>query len=162
MHPADRNDPRVATVIKAAAAAEVVIEPVSFDNETRTSADAAREIGCEVDLICKSLIFECDGEPFLFLMSGSDLVDLSKAAAAAGVPKLERADAERAKRHSGFSIGATPPFGHSRPLKVFIDKRLVDLREVWASGGRTDTVFPISTADLVAVSGAIGADLRKS
>jgi hypothetical protein len=32
---------------------------------------------------------------------------------------------------------------------------------VWAAGGRTDTVFPISTDGLIAASGAQVADLRE-
>jgi prolyl-tRNA editing enzyme YbaK/EbsC (Cys-tRNA(Pro) deacylase) len=96
LHPADKNDPKVAMVIAAAAQAGIVIEPVTFDNETRTSVDAAREVGCELDLICKSIVFEAAGEPVLFLMSGPDRVDLAKAAAAAGVDHLDRANADRA------------------------------------------------------------------
>lgn len=160
MHRADKNDPKVAAVIAAAAAAGVTIEPVSFDNETRTSTDAAREIGCEVHHICKSLVFEAEGEPVLLLMSGSDRVDLTKAAAAVGVAKLERADAELAKRRSGYTIGATPPFGHREPLRVYIDDHLAGLGDVWAAGGRPDTVFEISASDLISVSGAQAVDLR--
>jgi Cys-tRNA(Pro) deacylase len=162
MHPADRSDPKVATVIAAAAAHGVHIEPVSFDEETRTSAEAARAVGCGIERICKSLVFEADGEPVLLLLSGADRVDLARAAQAVGVTRLDKADAERAKRRSGFSIGATPPFGHDEPFSVFVDERLAALDKVWAAGGRPDTVFEISTADLIAISGAAQAALHET
>jgi Cys-tRNA(Pro) deacylase len=161
LHPADRNDPKVAMVIAAAAAHGIDIDPVSFDNETRTSVDAAREVGCEVDLICKSIVFQAGDEPILFLMSGPDRVDTAKAAVAANVERLDRADATLAKESTGYSIGATPPFGHATQLRVFIDERLASMDRVWAAGGRTDTVFEIATGDLITASGAQVADLSE-
>lgn len=154
MHPADRNDPKVAAVISAAGAHGVEIEPVSFDEETRTSVDAAKAVGCGVERICKSLVFEADGEPVLLLLSGADRVDLAKAAKVVGVERLSKADAEVARQRSGYSIGATPPFGHREPLPVFIDERLAALDRVWAAGGRPDTVFEIATSDLIKISQA--------
>lgn len=161
MHAADLNDDRVAAVVDAAARAGLEIAPVTFENETRTSADAAREVGCEIDRICKSLVFDAAGEPVLFLMSGANRVDLRKAAACAGVDHLDKADATVAKAATGFSIGATPPFGHAKALKVFVDEALLSFDEVWAAGGRTDTVFPIAPKDLVAATGAEIVDIRE-
>ena len=139
-----------------AAAAGVVIEPVTFERETRTSADAAREIGCDVAEIVKSLVFKVAGreDMVLLLLSGADRVDLSKAASALRVESLERADADAAKAATGYSIGATPPFGHVTPIRIAMDEGVLEFSEVWGAGGRTDTVFRISPHDLKAVSGA--------
>ncbi len=161
MHPADPNDPKVALVVAAAAHAGVVIEPVVFDNDTRTSADAAAAIGCDVAQICKSLVFEAEGRPVLLLLSGADRVDLAKAAEAAGVDHLDRADIEAAKRATGFTIGATPPFGHATEVEVFMDRGLTKFEVVWAAGGRPDSVFPISPDDLATASGAALVDIRE-
>ena len=164
MKPADLNDRKVVQVVQAAAAAGVRVEPVTFERETRTSKDAAREVGCEIAEIVKSLVFKVSGsdEMVLLLLSGADRVDLVKAAAALGVPGLERADADAAKAATGYSIGATPPFGHGTPLRVAMDERILTFDLVWAAGGRTDTVFQISSSDLLAASGATVARLRES
>jgi prolyl-tRNA editing enzyme YbaK/EbsC (Cys-tRNA(Pro) deacylase) len=160
---ADLTDEKVNRVVAAAAASGVEIAPVSFERETRTSADAAREIGCSVAEITKSLVFSLAGthETVLLLLSGADRVDLTTAAVALGVEGLERAAVETAKATTGFSIGATPPFGHTGPLRIVMDDRLLEFEYVWAAGGRTDTVFRISSADLKRVSGASVATLRE-
>lgn len=157
------DDQKVVQVVRAAIEAGVKIEPVSFENETRTSKDAAREVGCEVAEIVKSLVFKVSAgdEMVLLLLSGADRVDLDKAAAALGVAGLERADADAAKGATGYSIGATPPFGHAGPLRIVLDDRILGFDLVWAAGGRTDTVFQISSSELLAVSGATVAHLRE-
>ena len=163
MQLADLKDEKVHRVVAAAAAAGVEIAPVSFERETRTSADAAREIGCSVAEITKSLVFGVAGtqETVLLLLSGADRVDLAKAAEALGAEGLERAAPEVAKATTGYSIGATPPFGHTSPLRIVMDDRLLEFEHVWAAGGRTDTVFRISSGDLERVSGAAVASLRE-
>lgn len=161
MRETEPSDPKVAAVVEAAAAHGVTIAPVRFEGETRTSQDAADQIGCEVARICKSLVFQDGDEPVLLLMSGSDRVDLDRAASAVGAERLARADADLAKRFTGYSIGATPPFGHAQQMRVYVDRALVELGRVWAAGGRTDTVFEIDAGDLVTIAGATVADLRE-
>lgn len=156
MQPASLDDQKVRAVVEAAAAAGVTLEPVTFERETRTSADAAREIGCTVDEIVKSLVFAITGsaEPVLLLLSGSDRVDPIAAAKALGVDGLERADPVAAKAATGFSIGATSPLGLATPIRIAMDDRLLGFDRVWAAGGRPDTVFPIAPRTLLEISGA--------
>jgi prolyl-tRNA editing enzyme YbaK/EbsC (Cys-tRNA(Pro) deacylase) len=160
---ADLADEKVRRVVSAAAHAGVAIAPVTFERETRTSVDAAREIGCSVAEIVKSLVFRVAGtlEPVLLLLSGADRADLSRAAAILGVDRLERASPEAAKAATGYSIGATPPFGLATSLLIAMDDRLLEFDHVWAAGGRTDTVFQISSRDLTRVTGAVVATVRE-
>lgn len=47
------------------------IEPHEFpDNGARTADDAAQAVGCRVDQIVKSMIFDADGELVLALTAG--------------------------------------------------------------------------------------------
>ena len=148
MKPASMDDPKVARVVEAGAALGVDVAPVVFENETRTAVDAAREVGCDVAAIVKTLVFKGDEGPVLLFVSGANRVDLERAAREVGVEKLGKADAEEARKASGFSIGATPPFGHATKLPIFMDEDLLQHAEVWAAGGRTDSVFPIAPKDL--------------
>jgi Cys-tRNA(Pro) deacylase len=162
MRLADLSDDKVKAVVAAAEASGVEIAPVTFERETRTSVDAAREIGCSVAEIVKSLVFAVEGtdEAVVLLLSGADRVDLPRAAAALGVEALQRATPEIAKRSTGYSIGATPPFGHKAPVRVAMDDRLLEFDRLWAAGGRTDAVFQISSGDLVRASNATVTRLR--
>ena len=136
-------DRRIARVIAAAHALGLEIEPVTFAETTRTAEDAARAIGCDVAQIVKSLIFQSGGQPILFLVSGANRLDLRRAAAAAAVPVLDKADADLTKRTTGFSIGGVPPFGHATSLPVYIDEDLMRFDVVWAAAGRPDSVFSV-------------------
>jgi prolyl-tRNA editing enzyme YbaK/EbsC (Cys-tRNA(Pro) deacylase) len=154
MKPADLSDPKVARVVEAGAALGIDVAPVTFENETRTAVDAATAVGCELGAIVKTLVFQGDDGPVLLLVSGSNRVDLERAAAEVGVTRLGKADANEARAASGFSIGATPPWGHASRLPIFMDEDLLRYPEVWAAGGRTDTVFPVTPQDLARATGA--------
>lgn len=154
-------DDKVARVVEAGAERGLKIEPVTFDRETRTSQDAADAVGCEIGQIVKSLVFDADGRAVLFLVSGANRVDPSKGAAAAGVDKLERADANKAREASGYSIGATPPLGHATALDVFMDEDLLGYEQVWAAAGRPDSVFPADPSELARAAGAKVIDLKE-
>ena len=149
------QDPKIARVIEAGAAAGLDVHPVTFPQETRTAVDAAREVGCELGQIVKSLVFQAGHEPLLFLMSGANRLDTGKATAAAGVGLLTKADAARAKEATGYSIGATPPFGHAHRLRMFMDEDLLAYDEVWAAAGRPDSVFPVAPQPLASATGAV-------
>lgn len=155
------SDPKIQTVVAAGEAKGIVVRPQTFARETRTAQDAAREIGCDVAQIAKSLVFEADGKPVLLIVSGANRVDLSRAAAALGTAEVRRADADAAKDATGFSIGATPPFGHRTELQVLMDEELLLHEEVWAAGGRPDTIFPVEPHALAEAAGATICHLKE-
>lgn len=147
-------DEKVQRVVAAGRAAGVDVAPVTFPEETRTAADAARAVGCDVGQIVKSLVFQAGSSPVLLLVSGANRVDPDVAAAAAGTGKLERADATLAKAATGYSIGATPPFGLASELPVLMDEDLLSHDVVWAAAGRPDSVFAVEPRALARASGA--------
>ena len=151
--------PKVGLVIEAGRVLGIEVRPMTFDEETRTAADAARKVGCDVAQIVKSLVFEAEGRPVLFLVSGANRVDVTKGAAVAGVEVLDKADAEAARAATGFSIGATPPFGHTTKIPVYMDADLLAFDEVWAAAGRPDSVFCVSPKKLQEATGAPVVDL---
>lgn len=127
--------------------------------DTRTAADAAAAVGCEVDQIAKSIIFrgEESGHVVLFLTAGGNRVDAAKATALAGQP-LGKADAALIRAETGFAIGGVAPVGHLSEIAAFIDPRLLEFDTVWAAAGTPRHVFAITPADLLRVSGARRAD----
>jgi prolyl-tRNA editing enzyme YbaK/EbsC (Cys-tRNA(Pro) deacylase) len=130
-----------------------------FPATTRTAQDAAREIGCTVGEIVKSLVFLADGAPVVVLCSGADRVDESKLRAVLGAAGVRRATADEAKAATGYAIGGVPPFAHATGLRVVVDRGLERFGTVWAAAGLPDAVFPIAPADLVRLSGATEADV---
>jgi prolyl-tRNA editing enzyme YbaK/EbsC (Cys-tRNA(Pro) deacylase) len=145
----------------AAEALGLTLEVREFPEGTRTAVDAARAVGCDVGQIVKSLVFVAGGEPVLALVSGPNRADIERLAALAGGAQVRRADAEEARRATGYAIGGTPPFGHPSRLRVFLDRDLLGYDEVWAAAGTPRAVFPISPDELVRASGAEPVDLKE-
>ncbi|CAN5184680.1 hypothetical protein BH18CHL2_BH18CHL2_03330 [soil metagenome] len=137
----------------------MTIEPRRFTAPTRTAADAAREIGCTVAEIVKSIVFVADGAPVVVLLSGADRADEARLAAALAAGAVRRATADEAKAVTGYAIGGVPPFGHAAACRIVADARLLSFDTVWAAAGLPDTVFPIAPAALISISEALVADV---
>lgn len=154
--------PNVIRVVHAARDAGLDISVERFPEGTRTAADAARAIGCDVAQIVKSLVFMSDGEAVLALVSGANRVDVGRLAAAVGADSVRKADGDEARAATGYAIGGVPPFGHATPVRVVVDRDLLALDRLWAAAGLPDAVFAITPADLLRVSGAEPADLAEA
>jgi len=122
----------------------------------RTAQMAADAVGCEVDQIAKSIVFQRadTGEVELFLTAGARQVDTKAAEVLLGA-QLTRADAAVVRKQTGFAIGGVSPVGHLSPIQAFMDTRLLDFAEVWAAAGTPNHVFCLSPADLQQISGAV-------
>jgi prolyl-tRNA editing enzyme YbaK/EbsC (Cys-tRNA(Pro) deacylase) len=142
------------SALKVQAALGDRFKVLEFDASTRTAADAAAAIGCEVAQIAKSLVFRGadSGRAVLIIASGADRVDEKKAAAAAG-ESIARADADFVREATGFAIGGVPPVGHKSPPVVLIEESLMDLAEIWAAAGTPNAVFRLTPSDLVGLTG---------
>ncbi len=154
--------PNVTRVVEAAAARGLTIEPRRFPDGTKTAADAATAIGCDVGQIVKSLIFAVDGEVVLAYVSGANQLDEHKLASAAGGLRCTRVDADVVRSATGFPIGGVPPFGHATHLRVFIDPDLLEWDEVWAAAGTWHDVFGIEPHQLVEASDGLITDLKRA
>lgn len=131
-------------------AADVVELPAS----TRSSAEAAQAVGCQVGQIAKSLVFKTQRtqRPILVIASGANRVDESKLARLVGEP-LVKADADFVRERTGFAIGGVPPVGHLETLETYIDEDLFIYKEIWAAAGTPHAVFRLTPADLVRMTG---------
>lgn len=153
--------PNTERVAAAAAAAGVTISVTRFPDGTRTAADAAAAIGCNVAAIVKSIVLRSDQGPVIALTSGSNRVDYGKVEQALGVSGVGRADADEVRAATSFPIGGSAPFGHPHPLPMLLDVDLLDHSEIWAAAGTPDTVFPIDPRVLLEATGATPADVAE-
>lgn len=126
-------------------------EVTELPQSTRSAAEAARAVGCEVGQIAKSLVFrgKNSGRPILVIASGKNRVDEEKLSSYVSQP-VEKADADFVREETGFSIGGVPPIGHAKPLVTFIDEDLLGYEEIWAAAGTPNAVFKLSSRDLAA------------
>ncbi len=134
-----------------------------FPASTRTAAEAAAAIGCDIAQIAKSLVFRAraSGGPVLVIASGANRVD-EKAVAALIGENIGRADADFVRAATGFAIGGVPPLGHDTPPVTLIDRDLLALDEIWAAAGTPNAVFRLTPGDLVALTGGRVADIKQA
>lgn len=137
----------------AAAVLSIEVDPVRYPDGTRTAADAAAAIGCELSQIAKSLVCAGPDGPVLALTAGHNRLDLTKLSAVVG-GEVRMATADEARSASGYAIGGTPPFAHPAPIPTWIDPDLLAHELVYGAAGAPDACFPIKSADLLRVTGA--------
>ena len=135
-------------VQEALTAAGLNARVVELPQSTRTAADAAKAIGCQVGQIAKSLVFRASesGSAVLVIASGTNRVNETTIAAAIGEP-IGKADADFVRARSGYAIGGVPPVGHATPMRTFIDEDLLRFDRIWAAAGTPNAVFELSPAD---------------
>ncbi|SDK22496.1 YbaK/EbsC family protein [Natronorubrum texcoconense] len=121
-----------------------------FPEGTKTAADAADAVGCDVAQIASSLVFDVDGSLVVSVTSGANRVDEAALGAAFDVSgnAVSMADAGEIKDELGWSIGGVPPFCHDRAVPVVVDETLLEHETVWAAAGTPEAVFPIDPDEL--------------
>jgi prolyl-tRNA editing enzyme YbaK/EbsC (Cys-tRNA(Pro) deacylase) len=145
-----------------------------FPEATRTAAEAAAAIDCELSQICKSLIFAAWGSPLLersrelgggvpvlVLMDGASRVDVELVRRELGAEKVTRAKADLVRETTGYAIGGVPPFGHRTRTRVLADRSLLEHETVWAAAGTPYAVFPMDPKTLIAHAGGTLVDVRE-
>jgi prolyl-tRNA editing enzyme YbaK/EbsC (Cys-tRNA(Pro) deacylase) len=134
---------------------------VALAQSARTSADAARAVGCRVDQIAKSLVFRAEQtqRAVLVITSGANRVDEMKVTALLDEP-IGRADADFVRARTGFAIGGVAPVAHAEPLTILIDEDLMQWPEIWAAAGHPNAVFRLTPDDLVRMTGGRVASVR--
>lgn len=138
-------------------------EVLEFEESTRTAADAAAAIGCDVAQIAKSMIFRAadSNRPVLVIASGCVRVDVNKVAGLLN-EGVKRASPEFVRDSTGFAIGGVPPVGHRVEPVVLIDESLFDLDCIWAAAGTPNAVFRLLPGDLLRLTAGLVADITET
>lgn len=158
--PLPDNAVRVQEHLRAHGCAAAVVE---LPGGTRTAADAARAVGCDVAQIAKSIVFRAaeSGRPVLVVASGAHRVDEAAIAVLLG-ESVQKASPDFVREKTGYAIGGVPPVAHATPPVVFVDRHLLSLETVWAAAGTPMTVFPVAPAELVRLTGGTVARVAAS
>ncbi|MFC4543546.1 YbaK/EbsC family protein [Halosolutus amylolyticus] len=127
-----------------------------FTEGTKTAADAADAIGCDVGQIASSLAFDVDGSLVVAVTSGANRVSEGALGEHFGTTAdaVSMADPDRISQTLGWSIGGVPPFCHEESVPVIMDETLLGYDTVWAAAGTPEAVFPIDPETLREYAGA--------
>jgi prolyl-tRNA editing enzyme YbaK/EbsC (Cys-tRNA(Pro) deacylase) len=115
---------------------------LTLSDSARTAPEAAAAVDCDVGQIVKSLVFVRDEQPVMVLCAGDRRVDAKRLG-------LSPANADHARRATGFAIGGIPPLGHDTELETLIDSSLKRFRTVWCAAGTPHAVFEVDVEALI-------------
>jgi prolyl-tRNA editing enzyme YbaK/EbsC (Cys-tRNA(Pro) deacylase) len=148
---------RVRAALLAAGHEDTII---ACPSGTRSAADAAAAIGCDVAQIAKSIVFRAGDQAAIFVLSGAVRVDAQKAACAIG-RELGKANANFVRSSTGFAIGGVSPVGHTAPCQVILDASRQTIDPIWAAAGSPQHVFQTTATWLGRLTGAPFTDVAE-
>jgi len=111
---------------------------------------SSRALGVAEHDVVKTLVMQDEAaKPLIVLMHGDRKVSTKNLARQAGVKRIEPCRPEVAQRHSGYQVGGTSPFGTRKPLRVYLERSVLDLPKIYINGGRRGFLVGILPAELV-------------
>lgn len=116
------------------------------------TAVSARELGVAEHCVVKTLIMEDEKKsPLVVLMHGDEQVSVKELARLIGAKTVSFCDPEVAKRHSGYQVGGTSPFGTRKPMPVYLERSILEEQVIYINGGNRGFLVSLDPKELVRV-----------
>jgi Ala-tRNA(Pro) deacylase len=131
--------------------------------QTERAADEAAALGIGPEQVAKTLVLVTSSGNVRGVLAASERIDLHKVAAVLGVggKKVQLAsEDDLARDYPDFELGAVPPFGGQED-QVIVDERLAGRDSVVVEAGSHDRSVRLKTVDLVRLTRAQVADIRR-
>ncbi len=153
----------------ALTAAGIAFAPHEYVHDpanTNFGLEAAEVLGLDPDRVFKTLLADVvfDGgrsELVVGIVPVTGMLDLKHLAAAVGGKRADMADPKLAERRTGYVVGGISPIGQKTRHRTVLDETAELYDTVFVSGGRRGFDLELAPADLVAITGAIVADIAR-
>jgi Cys-tRNA(Pro) deacylase len=111
---------------------------------------SSRELNVDEHAVVKTLVMEDEAaKPLIILMHGDCKVSTKELARQAGRKRIETCTPEIAKKHSGYFVGGTSPFGTKKKMPIYIEKTILDLPLIYINGGQRGFLVGVHPHDLM-------------
>ncbi len=124
--------------------------------------EAADALGLSPHEVFKTLIARVDAALVTAVVPVGGSLDLKALAAAVGGKRAAMAEPADAERATGYVLGGISPLGQRSRLVTVVDASVLDLAAVYVSAGRRGLQVRLAPADLLRVSAARTAPLRRA
>lgn len=162
MTPPRRGPGTPATVELTAAGIDFTPREYHHDPSAASyGAEAAEALGVPAERVFKTLLVDVDGELVVGVVPVTGSLGLKELAAAAGGKKAAMADPALAQRRTGYVLGGISPIGQKTRHRTVVDETAELFDTVLVSGGRRGFDIELAPADLIAVTGALVADIAR-
>ncbi len=116
------------------------------------TSHSSKELSVPEHIVIKTIVLEDNNkEPFIVLMHGDKSISEKSIARIRGVKSVNPCKAEVANKHTGYLVGGTSPFGTKRKMKVYIEKSILHLDEIYINGGKKGFLVVINPKDLIGI-----------
>ncbi|WP_066166658.1 Cys-tRNA(Pro) deacylase [Gordonia hydrophobica] len=122
-------------------------------------AVTASTLGVQAAQIFKTLVIDLGGTLGVAVIPVPEKLSLKAAAKALGAAKGEMAQAAKVTRSTGYVLGGVSPLGQKTALPTVVDASALQWDSVLCSGGRRGLEIQLAPSDLVAVTGAVVAEI---
>jgi Cys-tRNA(Pro) deacylase len=130
---------------------EFVDHTYTYEEKGGTSV-SARELGVEEHCVIKTLVLEDEHKnPLIVLMHGDMQVSTRELARAIGVKQVSPCSPDTARRHSGYLVGGTSPFGMRRQMTVYMEEGISRLERIYINGGKRGYLVSMAPGELIRV-----------
>jgi Cys-tRNA(Pro)/Cys-tRNA(Cys) deacylase len=133
-----------------------------YDESDLSGDHAAEYLGIPKEQIFKTLVTRGnDKELYVYVVPVSGELDLKKAAAAAGVKKVEMIHVKELFGLTGYLRGGCSPIGMKKNYPTFIDETAVLFDKIYISAGKRGEQIIINGETLASFVGAELVDIAK-
>ena len=148
-----REKPPITPAIRMLRAEKVAFTDHLYAYEEKGgTAVSARELGVDEHCVIKTLVMEDENRtPLIVLMHGDLQVSTRELARSAGVKQISPCSPETARKHTGYLVGGTSPFGTRRSMPVFMEEGIARLEKIYINGGKRGYLVEMAPLDLVRV-----------
>ena len=124
------------------------------------AVSVARELGVSPDIVFKTLVAHDDQNAILvFCVPGAAVLDLKKAAKAAGARKVEMINLKDLTPLTGYVRGGCSPIGMKKKYPTWIDEIATTFDEIYVNAGARGLQVVMTPADICRAAEARFADL---
>jgi len=158
---APASTPAVAALLRAGVAHE--LHPYEHDRASELSygLEAAAALGVPPSAVFKTLCVRADGSLSMAITPVDGTLDLKAVAKALGAKRATMAEPAEAERATGYVVGGISPLGGRKRLPAVLDATALELDRLYVSGGQRGLDISLAPTDLVGLTGATIAPIRK-
>ena len=117
---------------------------------------AARERGQQPDQVVRSILFRTSHDHYLIVLAaGPHQVSWPALRSYLGQSRLTLARPDEVLAITGYPIGAVSPVGLSSPMRIFVDRHVLDHSEISIGSGVRNTTVILQSQDLMKALGEV-------
>lgn len=133
-----------------------------YDAALTDGPSVAAAVGVEADRTFKTLVLSgASGAHYVFVIPVNCVLQLKKAAAAAGEKSVCMLPQKELLPLTGYVHGGCSPLGMKKPFRTFVNDTAELFDTVCCSAGKRGAQIELKPSDLIAVSGAAVFDLTE-